>query len=73
MAGFAFTGAPALAQVDIVKPQAPQREIAPEFRAEAERRALEKQKLALCQQKAATDKVLIRDRAHYIVACLDAK
>jgi hypothetical protein len=51
----------------------PKREIAPEYREAAEKRALEKQKLALCQQKAETEKILVRDRAAYIIACLDAK
>jgi hypothetical protein len=51
----------------------PKREIAPEYREIAEKRALEKQKLAMCQAKADSAKVLVRDRAQYIIVCLDAK
>jgi hypothetical protein len=81
MGALALMGAPALAQqvvqpnapVTIQQQQAPKREIAPEFRAEAERRALERQKLALCQQKMLNDKILVRYRTAYLIACIDAK
>lgn len=82
LAGVVLIGAPALAQVEIIQQKAPvtiqqqappKREIAPEFRAEAERRALEHQKLALCQQKMLNDKILVRDRTPYLIACMDAK
>ena len=62
------TGATALAQ-----PSPPKREIAPEYREAAEQRALEKAKLSLCQQKADSAKVQVRDRAKYIIECLDTK
>jgi hypothetical protein len=51
----------------------PKREIAPEYREAAENRALEKQKLAMCQAKTDSAKVLIRNRAKTIIDCLDAK
>jgi hypothetical protein len=61
-------GTAALAQQPPLK-----REVAPEYREAAEKRALEKQKLAFCQQKADLAKVVLRDRAKHIIECLDAK
>jgi hypothetical protein len=55
-------------------PQPPaEREIAPECRAAAEQRTLEKHKLARCQAKADSAKVLLHDRVKTIIDCLDAK
>ena len=68
IAGFVITNAVAFAQP--IKEPAP-RDVAPEFREAAEKRALEKRKLDACQQKADVAKVLTRDRAKFIIECLD--
>lgn len=52
-------------------PEPPKREIAPEFREAAEKRAQERQKLAGCQKAADAAKVLLRDRAKFVLECLE--
>ena len=48
-----------------------ERQVAPEFRAQYEQRQREKAALAACQRKADTAKVLVRDRAKFVIDCLD--
>ena len=45
--------------------------VAPEYRADAEKRRAEQIKLLACSKKADEAKVLRRDRAAHISACLD--
>jgi len=45
--------------------------VAPEFREAAEKRAAEQRKLAGCQKDADMHNVLRRDRAKFIVACIE--
>ncbi len=45
--------------------------VAPEYRAVAEKRRAEQIKLFECSRKADTAKVLRRDRAAFVTACLD--
>lgn len=45
--------------------------VAPEFRAAAEKRRNEQIKLAICSKKADDAKVLRRDRAAFVDQCLD--
>ena len=47
--------------------------VPPEFRAAAEKRRAEQLKVAECSHKANESKVLPRDRAAHIQACLDEK
>jgi hypothetical protein len=53
------------------QPPPAKREIAPEYRELAEQRAREKRELADCQRKADIAKVTVRDRAKFIIDCLD--
>jgi hypothetical protein len=46
--------------------------VAPAFRAAAEKRRGEQLKLNECTKKANVAKVLVRDRAAFITACLDS-
>jgi hypothetical protein len=46
--------------------------VAPEFRVAAEKRRAEQIRLNECAKKAAAAKVLIRDRATFISACVDS-
>ncbi len=62
-----FAASAALAQ----QPAPQTREIAPEYRELAMKRAKEKAELAACQHKADLAKVSIRDRAKFIIDCLD--
>jgi hypothetical protein len=47
------------------------REIAPEYREMYEARQKEKAAIAACQRKADLAKVLLRDRAKFVIDCLD--
>ncbi len=53
------------------QPPPAKREIAPEYRELAERRAREKRELADCHRKADLAKVTVRDRAKFIIDCLE--
>lgn len=53
------------------QPAAPKREIAPEYREMYEQRQREKQAIASCQRKADLAKVSVRDRAKFVIDCLD--
>jgi hypothetical protein len=53
------------------QPPPAKREIAPEYQELAERRAREKRELADCQRKADIAKVTVRDRAKFIIGCLE--
>ena len=65
-------------ELSLVEPSLAQRlvdpdKVAPEFRAAAEKRRAEQIKVAECSHKANEAKVLLRDRAAHIQACLDEK
>jgi hypothetical protein len=67
IAAFLLFFHPSIAQ-KLVDPGA----VAPEFRAAAEKRRPEQIRLNECAKKAAAAKVLVKDRATFISACVDS-
>jgi len=69
MAGLLMTVSGAAAQTVTVAPIG--REVAPEFRQMAAKRAEERKKLEACHRDADEQKVLPRDKTKFLLACIE--